>query len=49
MQVVRLGHPARLSDTVQNLSLDALLKKADSAEIITDVRKDIKKALVSLK
>lgn len=47
LQIVRVGHPARLSDTVQSLSLDALLKSADSAEIISDVRKDIKKAIVS--
>ena len=44
---MRVGHPARLSESVQRLSLDALLHTVDSAEIIMDVRQDIRKALVS--
>ncbi len=47
LKVVRLGHPARVSESIQRLSLDALLQSVDSGQIILDVRKDIKKALVS--
>lgn len=48
IQVVRIGHPARIVDAVQKYSLDALLSAADSADIIKDVRKDLQTALVSL-
>ena len=36
LRVVRIGHPARLLDTIQNRSLDALVMKADSTEIVND-------------
>lgn len=45
-QIVRLGHPARVSECVQRLTLDALLHSVDSSQIILEVRKDIKKNLV---
>ena len=47
MQVVRLGHPARLVEAIQSLSLDALLLRSDSASIIRDVRVDLERAIVS--
>ncbi len=47
LKVVRVGHPARVSESLQRLSLDALLKNADTSQIILEVRQDIKKALVS--
>ena len=47
MQVVRIGHPARLVESVLRYSLDALLSACDSAQIMEDVTKDLEKALVS--
>ena len=46
MQVVRIGHPARLEHSVLEYSLDALVANSDSAGIILDVRRDIDKAFV---
>ena len=46
-QVVRIGHPARLMDTVQNVSLEALLARTDAASIIEDVKSELQKALAS--
>ena len=47
LQIVRIGHPARIVEAVQKYSLDALLSTADSAAIILDVRKDLQTAIVS--
>ena len=47
LQVVRIGHPARLVESVLRYSLDALLSACDSAQIMEDVTKDLEKALVS--
>ncbi len=47
--MVRLGHPARLvGEEVQRLSLDALLARSDSASILSDVRRDLEAAVVSI-
>lgn len=46
-KVLRLGHPARLLESIQKHSLDAILAQSDNANIIADIRKDIDKALVS--
>ncbi|KAM7396863.1 hypothetical protein PAMP_019871 [Pampus punctatissimus] len=43
-KVLRLGHPARLLESIQKHSLDAILAKSDNANIIADIRKDIDKA-----
>jgi len=45
---VRIGHPARLVDSVLGHSLDALLSASESAGIIQDVRKEIQRASVSV-
>uniref|UniRef100_A0A8C4EQ79 Immunoglobulin mu DNA binding protein 2 n=1 Tax=Dicentrarchus labrax TaxID=13489 RepID=A0A8C4EQ79_DICLA len=42
-KVLRLGHPARLLESIQKHSLDAILAQSDNANIITDIRKDIDK------
>lgn len=47
-KVLRLGHPARLLESIQKHSLDAVLAQSDNANIIADIRKDIDKALVSI-
>ncbi|XP_068963279.1 DNA-binding protein SMUBP-2-like, partial [Petaurus breviceps papuanus] len=40
-RVLRLGHPARLLDAVQQHCLDAVLARSDQAQIVADIRKEI--------
>uniref|UniRef100_A0A669EEI3 DNA-binding protein SMUBP-2 n=1 Tax=Oreochromis niloticus TaxID=8128 RepID=A0A669EEI3_ORENI len=47
-KVLRLGHPARLLESIQKHSLDAILAQSDNANIIAEIRKDIDKAFVSI-
>lgn len=47
-KVLRLGHPARLLESIQKHSLDAILAQSDNANIIADIRKDIDKVFVSI-
>lgn len=48
-KVLRLGHPARLLESIQKHSLDAVLAHSHSASIITDIRKDMDKAIMGMK
>ncbi|KAL0968844.1 hypothetical protein UPYG_G00272620 [Umbra pygmaea] len=48
-KVLRLGHPARLLESIQKHSLDAVLAHSDNTNIIGDIRKDIDKALMGMK
>uniref|UniRef100_A0A672G9Y0 DNA-binding protein SMUBP-2 n=1 Tax=Salarias fasciatus TaxID=181472 RepID=A0A672G9Y0_SALFA len=48
-KVLRLGHPARLLESIQKHSLDAILAQSDNAGIIADIRKDIDKAFTGMK
>ncbi|XP_006861112.1 PREDICTED: DNA-binding protein SMUBP-2 [Chrysochloris asiatica] len=43
-RVLRLGHPARLLEAVQQHCLDAVLARSDSAQIVADIRRDIDQA-----
>lgn len=45
-RVLRLGHPARLLESIQQHSLDAVLARSDNAQIVADIRKDIDQAFV---
>ncbi|KAL2092967.1 hypothetical protein ACEWY4_010279 [Coilia grayii] len=47
VKVLRLGHPARLLDTIQQHSLDAILARSDTNDIRTDIRRDMDKVFVS--
>lgn len=47
VNIVRLGHPARLDNTVLKYSLDNMLTSADGADIVLDVRKEMSTAWVS--
>ncbi|KAG7262658.1 hypothetical protein CRUP_012537 [Coryphaenoides rupestris] len=38
VKVLRLGHPARLLESIQKHSLDAVLAKSDNTNIIADIR-----------
>ncbi|XP_074488841.1 DNA-binding protein SMUBP-2 [Sebastes fasciatus] len=48
-KVLRLGHPARLLESIQKHSLDAILAQSDNANIIADIRNDIDKAFIGMK
>ncbi|XP_004553091.1 DNA-binding protein SMUBP-2 [Maylandia zebra] len=48
-KVLRLGHPARLLESIQKHSLDAILAQSDNANIIAEIRKDIDKAFTGMK
>ncbi|KAM9278212.1 DNA-binding protein SMUBP-2 isoform 1-T1 [Morus bassanus] len=48
-RILRLGHPARLLETIQQHSLDAVLARSDNAQIVADIRKDIDQAFAKTK
>ncbi|XP_068170023.1 DNA-binding protein SMUBP-2 isoform X2 [Antennarius striatus] len=48
-KVLRLGHPARLLESIQKHSLDAIISQSDNANIIADIREDIDKAFGRMK
>jgi len=41
VKVIRLGHPTRMQESIQNRSLDAILSNSDARSIVNDVRKDL--------
>lgn len=45
-RILRLGHPARLLESIQQHSLDAVLARSDSTQVVADIRKDIDQILV---
>ncbi|NWU07040.1 SMBP2 protein, partial [Cephalopterus ornatus] len=48
-RILRLGHPARLLEPIQQHSLDAVLARGDNAQIVADIRKDIDQAWAKTK
>ncbi|XP_028334690.1 DNA-binding protein SMUBP-2 isoform X2 [Physeter macrocephalus] len=48
-RLLRLGHPARLLESVQRHSLDAVLARGDGARIVADIREDIDQVLAKSK
>ncbi|XP_061679004.1 DNA-binding protein SMUBP-2 isoform X2 [Syngnathoides biaculeatus] len=48
-KILRLGHPARVLESIQKHSLDAILANSDSTNIITDIRREIDKAFLGIK
>ncbi|KFQ95864.1 DNA-binding protein SMUBP-2, partial [Nipponia nippon] len=48
-RILRLGHPARLLEPIQQHSLDAVLACGDNAQIVADIRKDIDQAFAKNK
>ncbi|XP_039600764.1 DNA-binding protein SMUBP-2 isoform X2 [Polypterus senegalus] len=49
VKVLRLGHPARLLESIQKHCLDAVLAHSDSTQIIKDIRTDIDQAFAKMK
>ncbi|NXE00578.1 SMBP2 protein, partial [Chaetorhynchus papuensis] len=48
-RLLRLGHPARLLQPIQQHSLDAVLARGDTAHIVADIRRDIDQAWAKTK
>ncbi|KAI8802126.1 DNA helicase [Cladochytrium replicatum] len=48
LDIVRVGHPARILDTVLSQSLEARVRSSDEGQIVNDVRNDMDKALASI-
>lgn len=48
LRILRLGHPARVLGSTQQHSLDAVLARSDSAQVIADIRKDIDQVFVGV-
>ncbi len=41
VKAIRLGHPTRMQEAIQNRSLDAVLSNSDARSIVNDVRRDL--------
>ncbi|KAM8807846.1 DNA-binding protein SMUBP-2 [Eudromia elegans] len=48
-RIVRLGHPARLLEPLQQHALDAVLARGDGARIVADIRREIDQACAKAK
>ncbi|KAM4898490.1 DNA-binding protein SMUBP-2 [Sylvia borin] len=48
-RLLRLGHPARLLQPIQQHSLDAVLARGDNAHIVADIRRDMDQAWAKTK
>ncbi|XP_064423383.1 DNA-binding protein SMUBP-2 [Latimeria chalumnae] len=48
-KVLRLGHPARLLESIQRHCLDAVLAHSDNTQIVADIRRDIDQSFAKLK
>ncbi|XP_053418453.1 DNA-binding protein SMUBP-2 isoform X2 [Nycticebus coucang] len=48
-RILRLGHPSRILESIQQYSLDAVLARSDSAQIVAEIRKDIDQVFVKNK
>ncbi|NXB17002.1 SMBP2 protein, partial [Rhagologus leucostigma] len=48
-RLLRLGHPARLLQPIQQHSLDAVLARGDNAQIVADIRRDMDQAWAKTK
>ncbi|XP_054826082.1 DNA-binding protein SMUBP-2 [Eublepharis macularius] len=48
-RILRLGHPARLLESIQHHSLDAVLARGDNAQIVADIRKELDQAFAKTK
>ncbi|XP_064096292.1 DNA-binding protein SMUBP-2-like [Macrobrachium nipponense] len=49
VNVVRIGHPARVTSLTQKYTLDAILHNCEEAELLKDIHKDISEQLNKLK
>jgi len=49
VKMVRLGHPGRVLDSIAKYSLDAIVDRSSSTQIIQDVRKELNDVLKKLK
>lgn len=47
IDIVRLGHPARVLESVLHHSLDVRIKTSDEGQIVNDIRRDVDKTLAA--
>lgn len=48
LRMLRIGHPARIQNDIQQYSLDALVQSADGTEIVQEVRKELQSHMNTL-
>ena len=49
LQIVRVGHPARVLPSVVDHTLDVITRTCDSGQIVADVRKEMDETLVNIR
>ncbi|KAI8349941.1 P-loop containing nucleoside triphosphate hydrolase protein [Choanephora cucurbitarum] len=49
LQIVRVGHPARVLPSVVDHTLDVITRTCDSGQIVVDVRKEMDETLVNIR
>lgn len=49
LNIVRVGHPARVLPTVIDHTLDVITRTCDSGQIVSDVRKEMDETLLNIK
>lgn len=49
MNIVRIGHPARVLPTVIDHTLDIITRTCDSGQIVSDVRKEMDETLSNIR
>ena len=48
VKMVRIGHPARLLQSVLNFSLDVIVYNDESSQILSDIKQDMDKILTKI-
>ncbi len=49
IKMIRLGHPARLLESIQEYSLDSILSRSDQYKLANDIKSDMDKTLKSIR
>ncbi len=49
IKMIRLGHPARLLESIQEYSLDSILSRSEQYKLANDIKQDMDKTLKSIK
>ena len=49
LNIVRVGHPARVLPSVVNHTLDIITRTCDSGQIVSDVRKEMDETLAKIR
>lgn len=49
IKMIRLGHPARLLEHIQEYSLDSVLTRSDQYKLANDIKSDMDKTLKTIR